>query len=55
MKNYLTVAILALLKMLIPMLCIAIIAFITTCVWYYPKYKKTKKGLIPFLMDLLLK
>ena len=53
MKNYFTVAILALLKMLIPILCIGIITFIITCIWYYPKYKKTKIGLLPYLIKII--
>ena len=53
MKNYLTVAILALLKILIPMLYIGIVSLILTSIWYYPKYKKTKIGLIPYLLKTL--
>lgn len=52
MKNYVTVTILALLEMLIPILCIGIITFIITCIWYYPKYQKTKQGLIPYLLKI---
>ena len=50
--SIITITILAILKMLIPMLYIGIITILLTCIWYYPKYKKTKIGLIPYLLKI---
>lgn len=48
-----TTMIMAILKMLIPMLYIGIITILLTCIWYYPKYKKTKIGLLPYLIKII--
>lgn len=48
-----SIILLAILKILIPMLYIGIITILVTCIWYYPKYKKTKIGLIPYLLKTL--
>lgn len=50
--SIITVTTIAFLKMLIPMLCIGIITTLLTSIWYYPKYKKTKIGLIPYLLKI---
>lgn len=51
--SIITITIIAILKMLIPMLCIGIITILLISVWYYPKYKKTKIGLLPYLLTIL--
>ena len=48
-----SIILLAILKMLIPMLYIGIITILLTSVWYYPKYKKTNIGLIPYLIKTI--
>lgn len=47
-----TIVTMATVKMLLPILYIGIISFLTVCIWYYPKYQKTKIGLIPYLLKI---
>lgn len=50
--SIITITTIATLKMLVPILYVGIISIALTTIWYYPKYKKTKIGLIPYLLKL---
>lgn len=46
--------VLAILKMLVPMILTTIIVIGVLVIGYYPHYKKTKEGLLPFLTKQIM-